>query len=264
MNMILDYLQKEILPQLLEDLPFLKKNSIILLYGSAVTGKTTSESDIDVMLIVPAATKKRYREKIYSVRNKLLIISKVELSFPFTFDDLEPKALWNNDMLLDIIKDASVLFDTDNKFQALKKRHQKYPQQVLKDKIMFAFYLLLRNQQMIISQQAKGNKVDVIGIRARTLKIIMILIRLFQGEFFNAKNLYSDLKQSKNNLIYLRSIDDALNNVRTRKCDKITKRLTADLEKEAVKNKLIPKRFVKEWEKWPIEKLSYTIKWNIL
>ena len=260
-NTIFDYLQNQILPDLLQDLPFLKKNSLVLFYGSAATGSNVKGSDIDILLLMPLAVKNKNREKIYMVRNRLLNTTSVELNFPFSLEELGVAKIWNNDMLLSIMQNAKVIYDPENSFPALIKKYQRYPQKVLKEKMLYAFYLLLLSQQRIKRNQLRGNKVDVINQRIKALKIIMLLYRLKENQFFNAKDLYPDvMKDSK----LQTEINQALNNIKTARCDQIIKRLAKRLEKEAVSKKLVPKKLFKDWEKWPTDKLAYTINWMML
>ncbi|MFH1314998.1 MAG: nucleotidyltransferase domain-containing protein [Candidatus Uhrbacteria bacterium] len=258
--MVLDYLQNQILPDLLQGLPFLRKNSLILFYGSAVSGNDVRGSDIDILLLMPLAVKNKNRERIYAVRNRLLNTTSVELNFPFSLEELEPEKIWNNDMLLSILHEAKVIHDPENRFPALVNRHQKYPQKVLKEKMLFAFYLLLQSQHRIKRNQLRGNKVDVVNQRIKALKIIMLIYKLKENQFFNAKDLYPGVMDTKLQAV----IDQALNNVKTTRCDQIIGGLSKKLEKEAISKKLVPKKLFKDWEKWPTEKLSYTINWMML
>lgn len=262
---ITQFLKTTVLPGLLKDLPFLKKDSLILFHGSAATDRTVLGSDVDIMINVPEATKARYGDTFFTVRKRLLKRYPVEISCSFSLEDFEPERVWDNDLLLTMLQESIAIYDPERRFPDMQRRHRSLPARVQKGKILSALWQLLRFRQLSQRHAERGNKIEASGLRIKCLKLIMILMKLRDGKIYNGKYLYQEAVAENGGTDHvMRRINSAASQIGSPAADDTIGELTERLIEELLSRSLIPKTFTKEWEEWPMKKVRYRIDRTLL
>lgn len=257
-------LRGTVLPKMLALMPFMKRNSLVLLYGSVAKGNALPGSDIDVLLLLPESVRKRHRRDIYKARRAILRTGPVEISFPFTLEDLSRDKLWQRDMLVSALNEASAVYDPEGRFPRLYRYCRKYPRPVLRQKLLSAAWRLLRIRQLIDDQKRRDNHVEVALLRGKFLKLSMIALLLKTGRTFNGKHLQQDMRAHKDLAGRLREIDRLTAKIVSNSFESGADVLLRTFLRDCVSKSLLPEKFVSAWEEWPTERLTYKIDYTLL
>jgi len=256
---IKQFLVKEFLPEILIKFPWLEKNSLMIIHGSTITGRATKDSDIDVMIFLPIKLKKKHQKELFKYRIELWKKNEVTIGLPISLEDLDSDEMWNNDMLLHIIKEATPLYDPLNLFKKTKKKYGKFPKHILKHKLRNAAWLTMRNRYALKSHARKGDLLTSVNLRTKTIQTIMIILHLKYGLFYNEKYLYQDTKQNKRMQKHAKRLDRALQKITEPGCDRVIDGVIKDLNQELNRKKLIPKDSLLRWDRNAVKQTKYRI-----
>lgn len=252
-------LKKSLLPDLISCFPFFQKQGIILFHGSAARGNATEGSDIDVMILLPRKVRDEYINEFYKIRKKYEKNGPIRLSYGITIEPFELEEIWNDEMLLKTIQEAFVIHDPNQLFPVLQKKFAQYPEVIKKEKVISLVFKLFQFQELIQRYLIKGNMIEAIELRLKLFKLIMILLKTKENEYYDGKYLYKDLTRDKKHKYYLQNIDLAFSKLKSSECDKITNKMIDKISKELMQKKLLPRKFIVGWQQWPMKKFKYKI-----
>ena len=243
------FLLENFLPEIFIQFPWLENNSLMIIHGSVITGKASKDSDIDVMIFLPAKLMKKHHEKLFKYRIELWKKNEVTIGYNFSLEELGADEMWNNDMLLHIIKEAIPLYDPLNVFKKIKKKYSKFPKHILKQKLRNAAWLTMRNRYALKSHVRKDDLLTSVNLRTKVIQSLMIALHLKYGLLFNEKYLYQNTKQNKRMQKYAKRLDRALQKITEPGCDRIIDGVIKDLNQELNRGKQIPKDSLLKWDR---------------
>lgn len=172
----------------------------VLLFGSSVNGSSTENSDLDLLVI----SRSKHSRKFINYGN--LRIDLMVTSADAIHKKINAKSLFNNNVTIDILRKARVLFDRDNVAKELidqaREMHSKGPAPITKierEKLAADLKIMLLSHINSLSKYDLQNIEHISIARMRQDQILKRAIysyfkekRLWSSSFFNLAKILND------------------------------------------------------------------------
>ncbi|GEM_PF-6902435 len=253
---VVSLMEKEFIPFLLENLPFLKDKCFIFVQGSVARGDTIDSSDIDLMIVLPQQMKKDHMDELFKFK-AVVEENNVEIHF-FAKEKLEnPEIMWNDDVTLGTLYESIIVYDPLGKGKKYQSEYNKFPPKILEDKIFSAGQEIIKKRKLIKGFLKRGNNLGAVSNRIKILKLVLSLLALKRNRYYG-KHLYTESQSDPEAAKYLFLIDEILQKIQTEKADKLLDNLLERLGNEFEETNLLPEKFFSTW-KWSNRVTKYQI-----
>lgn len=245
-------LRTDLAPKIIGRLP---KAALVILYGSAARGKMSEGSDVDVMVFLPRKNLTPAFAAMGELADLVWQNSSIDLAAPFPVELLYEDEVWNRDFLLHSLKEALPLYDPRNILPERQKSLAVFPEKVRQEKIIFTGHKIISWLARLQQAERRKDSLSAAAIRAKIIKLNIILLNLKDGNFWVANHLYASLANQPG----IRKLaDECVANIASEKADEFLGELTKVVLEKIVASGFLPKDFYASYKPW-VKPLRYKI-----